>query len=90
MDELRRKLYATLASAGTPQKKAWWEKYLKNVITFWGVPMAEVRKLVNIWWEEHGKHRDLDEQKELALGLFECQVAEGKVCLEFSTLSISG
>lgn len=45
IDELR----TILRNAGSASKKAWWESYLKHVIEFWGVPMADIRAIVSTW-----------------------------------------
>jgi len=38
-----------LQKAGIPSKKAWWERYLKHEIEFYGVPMADIRRIVKAW-----------------------------------------
>ena len=45
-------LQAELERRADPEKKAWWENYVKGA-TFRGTPMAEVRSAVGRWLETH-------------------------------------
>jgi hypothetical protein len=38
-----------LRERGIPEKKEWWERYLKNVIGFYGVPMGDIRQAIKEW-----------------------------------------
>ncbi len=46
-------LSARLAATGDAEKKAWWERYLKGEIEFFGVPMGEIRRTTKAWAVEH-------------------------------------
>ncbi len=70
-------LQARLAAEGNPAKKEWWERYLKGAIEFYGVPMAQIRRLVHVWHADH----DLDaaELRAASLTLLAGPVAEDKL-----------
>lgn len=51
-----------LAAHGDPDKRAWWERYLKGEAAFHGVPIATVRRVVSEWYADHGLDRVPDEQ----------------------------
>jgi 3-methyladenine DNA glycosylase AlkD len=60
--------------------KAWWERYLKHVIPFRGVKMADIRAVLHQWVREEGIDRlPVQEQKELALALIRLDTAEDKL-----------
>lgn len=58
-----------LKKAGIPAKKTWWEKYLKHVISFYGVPMGTIRTIVQKY----------DVTKAVAWELFRQEMAEQKL-----------
>ncbi len=43
-----------LEAESLPDKKEWWERYLKGVIEFRGVPMAAIRRVVHQWHQGNG------------------------------------
>jgi len=47
-----------LQSIGQSSKKAWWERYLKGEIEFYGVPMADIRSTVKFWVDENDLKKD--------------------------------
>ena len=65
-------LQARLAARAQPSTKEWWERYLKHVISFRGVPMAGIRAEVNAWVPDAGR-------VELALELLRQPLAEDKL-----------
>jgi 3-methyladenine DNA glycosylase AlkD len=42
-------LRTILQHSGLPQKKKWWENYLKHEIEFWGTPTPDIRRIVGEW-----------------------------------------
>jgi 3-methyladenine DNA glycosylase AlkD len=40
-----------LKDSGSQVKKAWWEKYLKNELQFYGVPMERIRVIAQKHWD---------------------------------------
>lgn len=46
-------LTSRLAAAGQVDKKAWWERYLKGAIEFFGVPMGDIRHIATAWAQQH-------------------------------------
>ena len=75
------KLAARLEGRANPKTKAWWENYLRQVIPFRGVKMADIRAALHacIADEEIGARLSLVQQKELALGLLCERHAEDKL-----------
>ena len=69
-------LSATLQALSDPEKKDWWERYLKGAIEFYGVPMATIRQAVHAWC---GAAPDPAELRRAALELLEQPVAEQKL-----------
>jgi 3-methyladenine DNA glycosylase AlkD len=67
-----RKLQTRIQSHADPKKKEWWEAYLKQAITFRGVPMAAIRKEVRDWLPT-------DNRVDLALDLIREPIAEDKL-----------
>ncbi len=65
-------LQRRLQGHADPKKKAWWERYLKQVITFRGVPMAAIRQEVRDWLPD-------DNRVDLALALIREPLAEDKL-----------
>jgi hypothetical protein len=68
---LARTITADLQRAAIPAKKVWWEKYLKGVISFYGVPMDTIRTIVRSY--------DGDLTKTTAFELLRGDVAEQKL-----------
>lgn len=64
-----------LRAAADPAKKAWWERYLKGEIEFFGTPMADIRTAVHDWKGD----REAGELREVAWELFRRPVAEQKL-----------
>jgi 3-methyladenine DNA glycosylase AlkD len=63
-----------------PKTKAWWERYLKHVISFRGVKMADIRAVLHQWIREEGIDRlPVAQQKELALALIRLDCTEDKL-----------
>jgi len=81
MQELISQLQSRLEELANPGTKAWWERYLKQTITFRGVKMADIRASLHAWIEDERleSRLSLDEQKELALCLLREEVAEDKL-----------
>ncbi len=65
-------LQTRLQRHAKPKKKAWWEAYLKQVITFRGVSMAVIRREVREWLP-------VENRVELALALIREPLAEDKL-----------
>ena len=42
-----------MVAISSKKKKDWWEKYLRNSITFLGVGIPEIRTLLLAWYEEN-------------------------------------
>ena len=53
------RLIELLKERGQPKKKLWWEKYLKNEIEFYGVPMEDIRRAIAEW-----KRNEEEEEEE--------------------------
>lgn len=70
-------LRARLSAAGNPAKKAWWEQYLKGAIDFYGVPMAEIRRLCDAWQADRGL--GAAELRDVSLRLLREPIAEDKL-----------
>jgi len=73
---------------GQSSKKAWWERYLKGEIEFYGVPMADIRSTVKFWVDENDLKKDEKQKtganpfpllKETAFTLFRQPIAEQKL-----------
>ena len=47
-------LQGQLDLRANPKTKAWWEGYLKHVIPFRGVKMADIRAVLHQWVKEEG------------------------------------
>lgn len=77
---LRKSLETRLNSLASEKSRLFWERYLKGVIPFRGVPMAGIRSAVHHWWREDGPaDLSLSEQKSLAIQLFEGTPCEDKL-----------
>jgi 3-methyladenine DNA glycosylase AlkD len=73
-------LDARLDALATEKSRAFWERYLRGVVPFRGVPMAALRKAVHAWWHADGPSTlSVRNQKELALGLFRGSFCEDKL-----------
>lgn len=74
-------LQARLDKRANPKTKAWWESYLKHVIPFRGVKMADIRSALHAWVkaEKIASEPMLAAQKDLALRLFQEPYAEDKL-----------
>lgn len=74
-------LQQRLDAAANPKTKAWWESYLKGVIPFRGVKMADIRAALHTWVDEEGIGDMLpaSEQKDLALALLRETHTEDKL-----------
>ena len=70
-------LITRLRACGDPVKKTWWEKYLKSVIEFYGVPMAQIRSAVHAWAEERAMAPE--ELRSAAFDLMRRPIAEEKL-----------
>jgi 3-methyladenine DNA glycosylase AlkD len=68
---------AALEARAIPEKKDWWERYLKHEIDFLGVPMAEIRTVVLDWIDEMAP--DESTQRATAFDLLRCDFAEQKL-----------
>ncbi len=55
-----------LSQLAHPEKRAWWENYVKNGAPFLGVPMEQIRKIVREISKELDLH-DLDRPSQLSL-----------------------
>jgi 3-methyladenine DNA glycosylase AlkD len=87
-------LQASLERLADPGTKAWWERYLKGVIPFRGVKMADIRQTLHSWLaeEEVTEGCSLEEQKALALALMQEPHTEDKLAgmLFFQEVLIPG
>jgi 3-methyladenine DNA glycosylase AlkD len=73
-------LQRQLDQRADPKTKAWWERYLKHVIPFRGVKMADIRAVLHQWVREEGiAHLPVSQQKELALDLIRLDYTEDKL-----------
>jgi 3-methyladenine DNA glycosylase AlkD len=84
------RLQERLDRKADPQRKAWWESYLKDAIPFRGVRMADIRSSLQGWLKdeavqtksgEAGQINLLppDAQKDLAFSLLQERYAEDKI-----------
>lgn len=67
-----------LKQRGQPKKKEWWERYLKNVIEFYGVPMNDIRKTIKEWRKQENILDD-EALADLAFDLFRQPISEPKL-----------
>ncbi|MEN9578415.1 MAG: hypothetical protein RJA70_1424 [Pseudomonadota bacterium] len=73
-------LTTRLDALATEKSRAFWERYLKGVVPFRGVPMASIRKAVHAWWHADGPSTlTVPAQKALTLRLFEGTFCEDKL-----------
>jgi len=79
-ENLIRLLQDSLDQGSSPKTKAWWEKYLRNVIEFRGIGIPEIRERLAQWRKEFGIATwDKHDQLRIALQLFDSTVAEDKL-----------
>jgi 3-methyladenine DNA glycosylase AlkD len=73
-------LQTLLEQHANPKTKAWWEKYMRQVIPFRGLGIPLIREQVAAWREEQNISAwDRYAQLEVALRLFEFPYAEDKL-----------
>ena len=71
-ENLIRLLQDSLDQGSSPKTKAWWEKYLRNVIEFRGIGIPEIRERLAQWRNEFGIATwDKHDQLRIALQLFD-------------------
>ncbi len=70
-------LSARLRSAGDKAKKDWWERYLKGVIEFFGVPMDQTRRITTTWAVDW--HLGAEKLRNAAYVLLRRPIAEEKL-----------
>lgn len=69
-----------IASHGDPDKRDWWERYLKGVIAFHGVGIPDIRGIVRAWRRDHSLEAlDGDALVELASACVALPTAEDKL-----------
>ena len=75
------KLQPRLEARTNPKTRIWWESYLRQVIPFRGVKMADIRTALHAWIAAEGieVRLSLAQQKELALSLVCERYAEDKL-----------
>lgn len=84
------RLQERLDGKADPQRKAWWESYLKDAIPFRGVKMADIRTALHGWLRDEAFQTEsgeagridllpLNAQKDLAFSLLQERYAEDKV-----------
>ena len=74
------KLQELLNCRADPRTRTWWESYLKGVIPFRGVRMAEIRALLHGWIRDNGiGELAAGKQRDLALQLIRQTCAEDKL-----------
>lgn len=66
-----------LRAVADANKRAWWERYLKGAIPFYGVPMAAIRRTVHEWVAAHGLEGEA--LRQAAFDLLRMPVAEEKL-----------
>jgi 3-methyladenine DNA glycosylase AlkD len=78
--QLVKALHQRLDALATDKSRDFWERYMKGVIPFRGVPMAAIRKAVHAWWNDDGPAALMvPDRKALALVLFEGSFGEDKL-----------
>ncbi len=78
---LIRDLQRRLEKIANAKTKAWWERYLKQIIPFRGVKMDGIRSVLHTWYAQNKIADTLTPgmQKKLALALFREKHAEDKL-----------
>ena len=78
--QLVRRLQLSLDAVSSEATKTWWERYLKGVIAFRGVGIAQIRSVLTHWRSDAGVDKwPVAKQFALALRLFEERMAEDKL-----------
>ena len=72
-------LQNSMQEISSQKKKLWWERYMKNVISFRGVGIPEIRKLQKSWYLTYLNELPYEEQIEIAVEFFRCEKAEDKL-----------
>lgn len=73
-------LQTSLQQVASPETKAWWEKYLKQVIPFRGLSLPKTREQFLQWYKYYQVHTfSLETQLEMALTLFRAPFTEDKL-----------
>ena len=87
-----KELTKRLKNSGQTSKKQWWERYLKQTISFYGTPMGDIRTNLHQWWKDEQHQEDktssTDGNKNVkrdyliptAWELFKQPIAEQKLC----------
>ena len=80
-----KELTKRLKESGQSSKKEWWEKYLKQTISFYGTPMGEIRKNLHQWHNKQSNNNNNSESNDWLLlptawELFRQPIAEQKLC----------
>ena len=80
-EDFAARLVASLQGQGEKKNKDWWEKYLKHVISFHGIPMAKLRALVDSFWSKSslGSSSSIELKKDVAFELWKCKFSEEKL-----------
>ena len=60
-------LQARLQAVAQEETRQWWTEYLKGAASFRGVPMPELRRIVDAWADDHSLVDDLDDRQLLDL-----------------------
>ena len=73
-------LQQELTGKADPSCREWWEKYLKQVIPFRGVKMADIRSVTHRWIRDNSIDNLADAtQRDLALALIRLTFSEDKM-----------
>lgn len=72
-------LQKLLGGKGDTKTKQWWERYMKHVIEFHGIKMANLRRIVESWWSQSMEDKPLEKRKGVARELLKCAVSEEKL-----------
>lgn len=79
-EELISRLQARLDQAASAKTKEWWERYMRQVVSFRGVGIPEIRRQLAHWRDESGIAAWANrEQLGIALQLFDSPLAEDKL-----------
>ena len=72
-------LQSSMQDLSLEKKKLWWEKYMRNVISFRGVGIPAIRGLQKTWYKEYLEPLSYEEQIEIAIEFLRCELAEDKL-----------
>jgi len=72
-------LQSSMQNLALEKKKLWWEKYMRNVISFRGVGIPQIRDLQKTWYKEYLEDLPYEEQIEIAIEFLRCELAEDKL-----------